>query len=160
MCPHCTSGSLPQRLLLGHYDVRSLADRFLRAPDLEYQIPHHHGLLRWVVYIDSGLYLPATSMTRTYTAKPSRCLPCGRMRSFTWSWEGWSTTSHPKLSSSASRLGDSRSISYFSISCESYALHQLNIADTRIRAFIIQVSGASMASGDHVPNQTILRGLQ
>lgn len=160
MCPHCTSGHLPQRILLGHCRVRSLSNRFIRAPDPEYQIPHHHGLLRWVVCVDPGLYLPATSGTPTYTAEPSRCLLCGRTPSFTWSWGGWSTISRPRLSSSASRLGDSHSISYSSTSCEYCATHRIDLADTRIRAFVIQVSGASMASGDHVPEQTVLRGLQ
>ena len=160
MCPYCTSGHSPQRLLLGHYHVRSLADRLLRAPDLEYPKTHQHGLILWVVCVDPGLYPVAARRTRTNTAKFISCLPYGRTRSFTWSWEGWSTTSHPRQSSSESRLGDSRSISYFSISCESYALHQFNVADIGIRAFVIQVAGASMASGDHVPTQTILRGLQ
>lgn len=63
MCPHCTSDHLPQRLLLGHRHVRSLADHMLRAPDFEYPTSSKHGLLLWMVRPDLGLYLAATRET-------------------------------------------------------------------------------------------------
>jgi len=98
--------------------------------------------------------------TRTHKAEYFSWPHCGPMRSFIWSWEGWSTTSHPMLSSSASRLGDSHSTSYFSISCEPHALHQAYVADTRTRAFMIQLGGVSMASGNQKPQHIILLGLE
>ncbi len=57
LCPYCTSGHLPQRLLLGHCHVCSLADRLLRASDFEYWTPLQYGLLHWMVCLDPGSYL-------------------------------------------------------------------------------------------------------
>lgn len=53
VCPHRTSHHLPERLLLGHHYVGIVANCLLCASDSQYQVSRVHGLLLWLVRLDS-----------------------------------------------------------------------------------------------------------